>query len=102
MRAVFLSILLLGLGVVAGCGGGAATGAASTTPSGGSGSGSNVLSISVNGGPAANQGSIYQNAAFASVTICVPEIARNVSPSMTCSSTPVRRVCAFFNPRSPL
>ena len=73
MRAVFLSILLLGLGLAAGCGGGTATGAASTTSSGGSGSGSNVLSISVNGGPAANQGSIYQNAAFASVTICVPD-----------------------------
>jgi hypothetical protein len=71
---VFLSIFLLGLIVIAGCGGGTATSAMSTSTSGGSGSGSNVLAIAVNGGPTANQanGSIYQNAAFASATVCVP------------------------------
>jgi len=74
VRALFLSILLLGPGLVAGCGGGSASSAKSTTTSGGSGSGSNVLAISVNGGPTAHQanGSIYQNAAFASATVCVP------------------------------
>lgn len=40
----------------------------------GAGNGSNVLAIAVNGGPEANQpnGSIYENGAFASATICAP------------------------------
>ena len=74
VRALFLSIFLLALGVAAGCGGGGASVAKSPNPPGGSGNGSNVLAIAVNGGPTAQlaNGSIYQNAAFASVTICVP------------------------------
>jgi hypothetical protein len=78
VRAVFLSILLFGLGVAAGCGGSSGTSSRITT-SGGGGTGSNVLAISVNGGPTANQpgGSIYENAAFASATICAPGSTSN-------------------------
>jgi hypothetical protein len=78
VRAVFLPVLLTSLGFMAGCGGGAST-SGSTTSSTGSGSGSNVLAIAVNGGPAANQanGSIYENAAFASATICAPGSTSN-------------------------
>ena len=78
MRAVFLSILMLGLSVAAGCGG-ATTTSTTTTSSSGSGSDDNVLSIAVNGGPEANQmnGGIYENAAFASATICAPGSTSN-------------------------
>jgi hypothetical protein len=74
VRTVFLSLLLFGLGLAAGCGGGTASNSQSITPPGGSGNGSNVLAIAVNGGPTAHlaNGSIYQNAAFASVKICAP------------------------------
>lgn len=77
MRVVSLSILLTGLALVAGCGSSKSTG--SVTTSSGSGSTSNVLSIAVNGGPTANQanGLIYQNAAFASATICAPGSTSN-------------------------
>jgi len=77
LRAVFPSILLIGLAFAAGCGGGTSTG--STTKTSGSGSVSNVLPIAVSGGPAANQmnGFIYQNAAFASATICAPGSTSN-------------------------
>lgn len=80
MRRVFLSIPLLILGLAAGCGGGStSTSSTSTTPSGGSSSGSNVLAIAVNGGPTVNlpNGFIYQNAAFASATICAPGSTSN-------------------------
>ena len=74
MRIYFLTILLIGSAFAAGCGGSGNinSGAVSTTP-GGSSSGSNVLAISVSGGPMANQpGGINQNSAFASATICAP------------------------------
>lgn len=76
MRAVYLLILLTVTGLAAGCGGGVSptgTGTTTTTPTGTS-SGSNVLAIAVNGGPEENvaNGYIYENAAFASATICVP------------------------------
>jgi hypothetical protein len=77
VRAVFLAILLAGLGLAAGCGSSKGTSSSSSTstpPSTSSSTTSNVLSIAVNGGPEANQpkGSIYENAAFASATICAP------------------------------
>lgn len=74
MRAVLLFLLLAVPGFLAGCGGGSSTGSTTTSTSTSSGSGSNVLAVAVNGGPEANQpdGSIYENAAFASATICVP------------------------------
>ena len=82
MRAVFSFILLIALGFAAGCGGSVATGTpTSTTTSTGSGSGSgngsNVLAITVNGGPQAETGYVYQNAAFASATICAPGSTSN-------------------------
>lgn len=81
MRRAFLSILLLGLCVAAGCGGGGSSSSSTTTttPGGSGGSGSNVLAIAVNGGPAVNlpNGFIYQNAAFASATICAPGSTSN-------------------------
>lgn len=80
MRAVFLSIPPLILGLAAGCGGGStSTSSTNTTPSGGSSNVSNVLAIAVNGGPTVNQpnGFIYQNAAFASATICAPGSTSN-------------------------
>jgi hypothetical protein len=45
---------------------------AKLTVTSGGGISSNVQSISVNGGPLVSQGSIYPDAAFTSVTICVP------------------------------
>jgi hypothetical protein len=82
VRAVFLFILLIALGFATGCGGSVASSApANTNPSSGSGSGSgnssNVLAITVNGGPEAATGFVYQNAAFASATICAPGSASN-------------------------
>lgn len=80
MRAVFLSILLAGLGLAAGCGGSKSASSTSTsTPSSSSTTVSNTLSIAVNGGPEASQpkGSIYENAAFASATICAPGSTSN-------------------------
>ena len=71
MRTFYLSILLIGAGFAAGCGGGVSKTSTTTTTTTGSGSGSNVLAISVDGGPTANvaNGSIYPNAAFASATV---------------------------------
>ena len=70
-RFLFLMMLAAPI-LVDGCGGSSVTSSTASAPS--TSSGSNVLSISVNGGPTANQldGSIYPNAAFASATICVP------------------------------
>lgn len=87
MRALFLSILLIALGFAAGCGGSVATGTTSgggtISPGSGSGSGtgtgngSNVLALAVNGGPEAATGFVYQNAAFASATVCAPGSTSN-------------------------
>lgn len=88
MRGAFLSILFIALGFGAGCGGSVTTGATSsggtTSPGSGSGSsgtgsgtGSNVLAITVNGGPQAATGFVYQNAAFATATICAPGSTSN-------------------------
>jgi hypothetical protein len=83
VRAVFLSFLLIALGFAAGCGGSVATtgttsgGTTSTGSGSGSGNGSNVLAITVSGGPQAETGFVYQNAAFASATICAPGSTSN-------------------------
>ncbi|MFZ0336415.1 MAG: DUF3443 family protein [Terracidiphilus sp.] len=80
MRTVFISVLLMGLGFATGCGGSATSnGGTSTTSSSGSGNGSNVLAISVNGGPEVNEpnGYVYENAAFATATICAPGSTSN-------------------------
>ena len=76
MRAVFLSLLLIVSGFAAGCGG-STTSTSTTTNSSGSASGANVLAIAVNGGPEQTNGYIYQNAAFASATICAPGSTSN-------------------------
>lgn len=79
MRAVFLSILLSGLGFAAGCGSSVTTSSTTTTTSPGSATGANVLAIAVNGGPEVNvaDGYIYQNAAFAAAMICAPGSTSN-------------------------
>ncbi len=81
MRAVLVSILSIALGFAAGCGGSVTPSSASnntSTGSGnGSGNGSNVLAITVNGGPEAATGFVYQNAAFATATICAPGSTSN-------------------------
>jgi Protein of unknown function (DUF3443) len=73
VRAVFVSILLMGLCFTEGCGSSNSSTSASSTSTGSS-TGSNVLAIAVNGGPEVNQpgGYVYQNAAFATATICAP------------------------------
>ena len=82
MRSFFPPILLATLLLISGCGGSSvSTSTTGTTSTGGSGSssGSNVLSISVNGGPTASQldGATYVNGAFASATICAPGSTTN-------------------------
>lgn len=92
MRRLFLTISLASLVGLAGCGGSSGTantlttgtGTSSGTGSGGSSSGSgsstsNAMTLSVNGGPAANLagGSLYQDAAFATVTVCAPGSTTN-------------------------
>ena len=81
MRSFFLPILLATLLLVSGCGGSSVSTSTTGTSTGSSGSssGSNVLSISVNGGPTASQldGAIYVNGAFASATICAPGSTTN-------------------------
>jgi Protein of unknown function (DUF3443) len=71
-RLVF--VLTATLALAAGCGGGSSKSTSTSSPSSGASSGSNILSISVDGGPTANEtgGSIYHDAAFASATVCVP------------------------------
>ena len=77
MREKFLALIVVGgLGFAVGCSSGG------STPSGVPGGGSttaNILSISVDGGPTANQpgGAPYPNGAFASVTICHPGSTTN-------------------------
>jgi hypothetical protein len=75
VRTLFLSILLLGSGLAAGCGGSVSS--TSGTGSSGSGTGNNLLAIAVNGGPELSSGYLYQNAAFATVTICAPGSTSN-------------------------
>jgi hypothetical protein len=81
VRSFFLPILLATLLLVSGCGGSSVSTSTTGTSTGSSGSssGSNVLSISVNGGPTASQldGAIYVNGAFASATICAPGSTTN-------------------------
>jgi hypothetical protein len=79
LRTISQTILLAGLAFLAGCGGSVSNSTSSSGSTSGSGSGSNVLAISVDGGPTANiaNGSIYQNAAFASATICTPGSTSN-------------------------
>lgn len=73
MRSVSLGVLMAVLVVIAGCGSSATTSSSKTTTTTGN-SGSNVMTIAVNGGPTANQasGSLYENGAFASATVCTP------------------------------
>ncbi len=78
MRRQFAIVLIAAMGFAAGCGGGKSNSSNVSTSSTGS-SGSNVLSIAVDGGPFASEadGSIYENAAFASATICAPSSSSN-------------------------
>jgi Protein of unknown function (DUF3443) len=71
VRSEFPIALVIVAGFAAGCGGGKSSSSLST---GSGGTGNNVLAIAVDGGPTANQanGSIYENAAFASATVCAP------------------------------
>jgi hypothetical protein len=80
-RFSFFLLLLASAGLLAGCGG-------SSTPSKGGGggggttgtpSGANVITISVDGGPTAGQagGVNYEDAAFASATVCAPGSTSN-------------------------
>ncbi len=73
VRRLLFCLFLAGLGWAAGCGGGSSQ-AKSTTTTTTTSSGANVLPIAVDGGPTAKQanGSIYENAAFATVTVCAP------------------------------
>lgn len=77
MRSELVIALVIVSGFAAGCGGGK-SGSTLTSSSGG-GTGNNVLAIAVDGGPTANQanGAIYENAAFASATVCSPASASN-------------------------
>ena len=80
MQRFSLLIFLAGAFVIAGCGGAATTVSKSTpTPPGTGSSGSNVMAISVNGGPTVGQpdGGVYPNGAFASATICAPGSTTN-------------------------
>ncbi len=74
VQKYFISILLAGTMLIAGCGGSSVSNSTSTTTTSPGSSTANVMAISVNGGPTANQldGGIYPNGAFASATICVP------------------------------
>ncbi|HTW50069.1 MAG TPA: DUF3443 family protein [Acidobacteriaceae bacterium] len=86
-RFSFFFLLLASAGLVAGCGGSSGTGSTGGSgSSGGSGSGgsggsssANVLPISVDGGPTANLtgGVNYENAAFATATVCAPGSTSN-------------------------
>jgi hypothetical protein len=78
VRAVLVLTLLTALGFAAGCGGNSTSSTTTTTtspssPTTTSSSTSNTLALSVNGGPEGN----YQNAAFASATICAPGSTSN-------------------------
>lgn len=68
------SLLLAAASVIGAAGCGSSSSHTTTTTTTTTASGANVLPISVDGGPTAKQsgGSIYENAAFATVTVCVP------------------------------
>jgi hypothetical protein len=74
-----VSLFLTGALAVAGCGGSSVAGSTSTSTGGSGSSTSNVMAISVNGGPTLNLpgGGIYPNGAFASATICAPGSTTN-------------------------
>jgi hypothetical protein len=82
-RISFFFCLLASAGLMVGCGGSSGTSTSGGTGGGGTTtgtpSGANVLSIAVNGGPAANlaNGSIYEDAAFATATVCAPGSTTN-------------------------
>ena len=67
-----VSLFLIGTIALAGCGGGTVSTSGTTSTTGSTTS--NVMAISVNGGPTVNLpgGGIYPNGAFASATICAP------------------------------
>jgi len=74
-KRLWLSILFGSLGLVVGCGGGSnSSGGSSSNPSPPASSTTNVLAITIDGGPTATQsgGAIYTNGVFASATICAP------------------------------
>ena len=75
-RIIFLFLAAIPA-LAVGCGGGSIPISSATTspssPSSPSSSGSNLLAITVNGGPIGG----YQNAAFASATICAPGSTTN-------------------------
>jgi Protein of unknown function (DUF3443) len=69
LRSVQVFAICLGFAFSVACGGGSSSSSSSTTPTQTiTSSGNNVASISVNGGPVGN----YADAAFVSVTVCVP------------------------------
>jgi hypothetical protein len=82
-RISFLFCLLASAGLIAGCGGSKGTGNPGGIGGGGGGgtggSGANVLPISVDGGPTAGMagGLNYENAAFATATVCAPGSTSN-------------------------
>lgn len=74
LRASLVLLLTAAVGFAAGCGGRASIAKSSGTTVAGSANGNNVMPIAVDGGPSANQatGSVYEDAAFGSATICAP------------------------------
>lgn len=86
-RISFLFCLLLMAGLAAGCGGNSGPAVNNSGGGGnggggggtGGGGGSNVVALTVNGGPTVNQtnGVNYENAAFASATVCAPGSTSN-------------------------
>jgi hypothetical protein len=89
-RFFLIAVLLASAGLIAGCGGSSGTASTGGSGTGGSGGGTggsggtgsggaNVLPISVNGGPTASMsgGVNYENAAFATATVCAPGSTTN-------------------------
>jgi hypothetical protein len=77
---VFAFLAVVAAGLAGGCGGTSHPSTTSTTAGTNSSNGSgNVLAITVDGGPTAHQsgGSLYENAAFASASICAPGSTSN-------------------------
>jgi hypothetical protein len=78
VRRIFPLLLIASVLSAVGCGGSVATPSSSSTGTTG-GSGANVLSIAVDGGPTAGlpNGEIYEDAAFATATVCAPGSTSN-------------------------
>jgi hypothetical protein len=83
-RFSFIVLLIAAAALMAGCGGSSGSGSGGGGGNGGGGttgtpSGANVLPISVDGGPTANQpgGLNYEDAAFATATVCAPGSTSN-------------------------